>query len=155
MPWVAFAVLILIWASLSGGGAASWAVGLPALFLALWAKRRISRLPPFRIALARIPVFAAYFFWESTHGGVDVALRALRPSMPLAPKMHTHRFRLKNEVAQIFFAHAVSLLPGTLSADYREGSVELHLLDGKLSGEKELQRLERQIALLFGEEGHV
>ena len=87
---------------------------------------------------------------ESLRGGVDVALRALHPRLPLAPALLAYDLRLAPGLARIFMVNVVSLLPGTLSADLSGSGLSVHVLDRNLPVQHQLQALEQQVAMLFG-----
>lgn len=96
--------------------------------------------------------FIPYFLKQSILGGWDIARRAFMREIPLAPSMLEYPARLRNPTARLFFTHVISLLPGTLSADSRDGVILIHALIGS---EPELRaataKLEARVADLFGE----
>jgi multicomponent Na+:H+ antiporter subunit E len=71
--------------------------------------------------------------------------------MALCPDLIDYRLALSTEAARIFTADAVSLLPGTLSADLRGNLVSIHALDRGADPVPELRRLERRVAGVFRE----
>jgi multicomponent Na+:H+ antiporter subunit E len=90
-----------------------------------------------------------FFLWQSLYGGVDVALRALRPRMPLAPAMLDYRLRLPPGPAPVMLASLVSLMPGTLAVVSGE-RLKVHVLDVNSDYQGELELLEVQVAWVFG-----
>jgi multicomponent Na+:H+ antiporter subunit E len=60
--------------------------------------------------------------------------------------------RLQRPDARVFFVDGISLLPGTLSADLRDGVLLVHALDTKDAVSASLRRLEERVADLFGEQ---
>ncbi len=94
--------------------------------------------------------FAGYFLVNSVLGGVDVAMRALKPSMPIDPRFVSYPLRLTDVSARVLFANTLSLLPGTLSAQLSGDTLVVHALDcsGDVIGE--IAQVEERVAGVFG-----
>lgn len=104
------------------------------------------------MVLSSIPGFVWYFVANSLRGGFDVAQRVFRPRLAIAPGFLIYRTRLRHPTAQVFFLNLISLLPGTLSADFAEPDrITIHALDTNGDNHRELARLEDQVARLFHE----
>ncbi len=131
-------------------GAPSWAFGMLVILFALGASLLIAPPHGHHIRLVGLVRFAVFFLRESLRGGVDVALRALHPRLPLAPALLAYDLRLAPGPARIFMVNVVSLLPGTLSADLSESGLSVHVLDRNLPVQHQLQALEQRVAMLFG-----
>lgn len=93
--------------------------------------------------------FLPYFLWQSLIGGWDVATRALRPDLRIAPAFLPYTTRLPPGPARVFFFDTITLLPGTLSAELEEDRVVVHVVDVGTSPQEGLEDLERRVALLF------
>ncbi len=139
-----------LWTLLAGFEPASWIIGVPAVLLATWTHGRLTRASGPALKLGGLLVFIAYFLWQSVRGGVDVAWRILRPRMRIAPGLQTYRIRLSDPAARVLFLDCVSLLPGSLGADMREGVISVHAIDASLDLAPELEELETRIAAIFG-----
>ncbi|NEV64380.1 Na+/H+ antiporter subunit E [Thiorhodococcus minor] len=141
-----------LWLILAGWDPASWIIGLPSVLLAAWLYGRLARqarLPSARLTLG----FLSFFLIESVHAGTDVARRILRPRMRISPGLQTYRMRLANPTARVVFLDSISLLPGTLSADFvNREEIQVHALDATVDLAPELDDLERRVGRLFGEE---
>ena len=139
---------LLWWIVTEGTG--SWAFGIPVILLAAAARRflqpvRGTGLHP--LALLR---FVGFFLYESLRAGIDVARRALSPQMHLAPALLEYRLLLPAGAPRVFLVDTLSLLPGTLCTELRDDVVCLHVLDAGLPIERELRKVERYVAALFG-----
>ncbi|MCA9400576.1 MAG: Na+/H+ antiporter subunit E, partial [Candidatus Omnitrophica bacterium] len=104
-----------------------------------------------KINIVQIFPFFLFFIHQSILGGWDVIRRAFHPSCPLAPGFIKYQLKVQDPTAQVFFANAISLLPGTFSADLDERSIAIHVLDETLPNVQSLKNLERKVAALFGE----
>ena len=97
-------VLSLLWWLITEG-AGGWAVGTPVILLALGASYWLQPEPRVRLRPAGLLRFAGFFLVQSLRAGLDVALRAFRPSMPLYPALQEYRLRLA------LLAHTHGALP--------------------------------------------
>jgi multicomponent Na+:H+ antiporter subunit E len=141
---------------IAGSDPGSWIIGAPAVLFASWVSLRLraAAVGPDRngMRLGGLLRFAPFFAIESIRGGLDVAQRVMRPQLRINPGFQSYRPRLSDPIARVVFLDSISLLPGTLSADMREGVIQVHALDARSDLAPELARLERRIADLFGEQ---
>jgi multicomponent Na+:H+ antiporter subunit E len=143
-------LLASLWWIIVQGRADAWLIGLPAVVLATMASVDLSghRLP--RGSLVGLIGFVALFLRESVSGGVDVARRTLTPKLNIHPGFTRYRVHLNDPLGRVLLINCISLLPGTLAADYDGDHVDLHMLDSRVDPKLELLRLEQAIAGLFG-----
>jgi len=143
-------LLAALWALLTHGDPASWIIGLPAVVASVWITLLLEppnvRWPQPTGLLGFVP----WFVKASVLAGVDVAQRAFSPTLQLAPAMLHYRPRLPEGAPRIFFANCISLLPGTLTADWEGTVLSIHVIDETLDNHGDLQRLEQRVARLFG-----
>lgn len=131
-----------LWAILSGGE--GWVVGVPAILIATAAVPLIT--PASRWSLPGLARFIPYFLWNSLRGGVDVAARALHPGLPIDPAVLHYEMRLDSTAARVLMANAVTLLPGTLSADLQGNVLSVHVLNASSPVMDMLDTLESRVA---------
>jgi len=141
-------LLGLLWWLFTRGDPVAWLIGIPTLLAALWASWVL--LPPTSWSIAGLARFVPYFLRRSLEAGVDVALRALRPRPSLRPELLEYRFRLPPGPARVFMAGAITLLPGTLSAELSGDSVTVHVLAADPRRRRELAQLEERVGNIFG-----
>lgn len=149
------AVLTLVWYVLTDNS--GWGFGAVAVALATLASLMILPPKPARWSPLGLIWFLSYFLKESLQGGLDIAMRALHPKLPLRPVWIDYRLRLSEETARVLFVMTISLLPGTLSADWEGDTVTVHALTPAAGSG--LSHLEERIAALFAltlveERGH-
>lgn len=139
----------LFWVLLGGGSPGSWTVGAPMVAAATLISLRLWHGPP--LSLSGLLRFLPWFARQSLAGAVDVAVRALRPEMPLAPGTVHHDLRLPADGAsRIALANVISMLPGTLSADLDGDELVIHALDTRQDLHGMVTGLEPRIAAVFG-----
>ncbi len=144
---VRITVYALLWGILSGFEVSSWALGVPAVLAAT--ALSLGLMGPVSFRTGPVLTFVAYFVWHSIQGAVDVARRALAPSLRLAPALLFYRTTLPPGLPRVLFMNSISLTPGTLSADIRDDTVWVHVLDGGSDHEAALASLERRLARVF------
>jgi multicomponent Na+:H+ antiporter subunit E len=142
--------LALVWYALTDGVPSSWAIGVPVVLIAALASLGLAPEPLPRLRLIPLLAFVPFFIVQSVRGGADVAWRALRPAMPLAPGFTTFPLTAMAPAERIAFALIVSLLPGTLSARLEADELRVHVLDARLPIEESLARLSDRLARVFG-----
>ena len=148
-----FARLVLfsvIWCVLVGLDGRSWIIGLPAVIAAtccslLFAPQCLCPVSP--LGLIRfIPFFLNLSFW----GGCDVMRRALTPAMPMNPGLVRYQVSLPEVPQQVLLLNCISLLPGTISADFDKQCITIHTIDRDMPIWSTVHLLERRVAALFG-----
>lgn len=143
-------VFVVLWWVLSEGDASSWLFGVPFVVFASAASLKLTPKRDWRLQPLSAVRFAWFFATQSVVGGVDVALRALRPSMPLEPAFVEYPVRLPGQAARVLLANTVSLLPGTLSSGLEGDTLIMHVLDHTQPIVAEVARVEEHIAATMG-----
>ncbi len=141
------AFFTLLWWLLTEGQPGSWSIGLLFILSATLLSARLT--PPTPRSLPALLRFIPFFLSHSLKGGIDVAWRALHPSLPIAPLVIDYPLRLADAHAQVFMANTTSLLPGTLSVSLDNKTLQVHVLDGHGNYRQALQTLEQRVAELY------
>jgi len=141
-------LFLLIWWILTDGAVQSWWIGAPAVLLAVIAS--IVQLPPMPFVWLELLRFVPSFLLRSLLGGVDVAWRAFHPRMPIAPDLIAYPLRLPSGLPQVFMINTISLLPGTLSAEFNQNLLKVHVLDSQQDFLEEMKMVEQSVARIFG-----
>jgi multicomponent Na+:H+ antiporter subunit E len=147
---IAFTLIAVLWYVLSDGDLSSWKLGVPAAMAAALLVALQPLLRPVRVSLSGTLHFLAFFIVQSVRGGIDVALRALRPSLPLAPGLVDYATRLPRGPARTFLVAVIGLLPGTLTVRISGDRLTVHVLDKAMPVMASLAQLEQRIAGMFG-----
>jgi len=137
-----------VWIVLTGGSLYGWPVALVTLVAATASS--LALVPPgrWRVSPLGLARFVPFFLAHSVRAGLDIALRAFRPTMPIRPGFATFRTQLPPGPARTFFAAVVSLFPGTVSVNLEGDTLHLHLLDTRDPIEPALRGLERRVAAI-------
>ena len=146
--WFRAILFSLVWWILTNGAMDSWLVGVPVILVATLVS--VALLPPSSWSFKGIVRFMPFFLWRSLYGGVDVAILALHPRLPIAPGMYDHPWRLPPGMSRVFMANTVSLLPGTLSTELDDKYLRVHVLDHTSDFASQLRVIEIYVANVFG-----
>ena len=141
--------LVLLWGVLTGWRAEGWVFGVPAVALGTASLLMLPASPGWRLSPVGLVVFVLWFAWQALRGGVDVALRAFAPRMGLSPGFRDHTLTLPEGAPRLVFVNAISLLPGTLSADLSGDRLSVHMIDTRSDLDAELAALEARVRALF------
>ncbi len=128
-------ILFAFWLALVGReslhvGLAHLGAGAVATVFATWASLRL--LPPTASRVRPLALFhlVLRFARQSASAGVDVALRALSPTVRIRPGTILFRSDLPSAESTQFFAAFTSLVPSTLPLETRpDGTILYHCLD--------------------------
>lgn len=140
-------LIAFLWWSISDGVNASWMVGIPAGVIALYVSFLL--LPPNSFNGFALLKFIPFFIKHSLSGGIDVARRAFRPSLPLNPDMITFETTLSSGLPRFFMLCVINLLPGTLTTIYEANHLQIHILDKQSNFMQELKTIESHVAAIF------
>jgi multicomponent Na+:H+ antiporter subunit E len=142
-------MMLMLWLILTGGELKTWWFGLPSAGIVAVISTRLQKTAH-RWSVKGLLRFVPFFVLQSLEGGFDVARRALHPRMPLEPVMVSYSVRLPEGPASVFLGAVISLLPGTLTAEMKDGFLFVHVLDAGLPAAQKLQILEQRVGGLFG-----
>jgi len=84
-----------------------------------------------------VPIFLYYVF----KANLDVAYRVIHPLLPINPGIVKIKTELKSEIAQAMLANSITLTPGTLSVDIKDGFMYVHWIDVKSQDVEEATRI--------------
>ena len=86
------------------------------------------------------PSFALWLAWALVQSNIDVALRILNPSLPIAPRVIRVKASQKTHLGQAIYANSITLTPGTVSVDIEDGMIEVHALTEESARELQIGR---------------
>lgn len=173
MKWVTALVLRatvlgVVWVSFAGWDLAYLGYGVVSVAAAT--ALSLALLPPSQPDIRRWPrrvwhslVLAGWFLGKSVSGGVDVAIRALKPTPDITPAVVTVPVAVPPGPARQLALLLMNLMPGTMvqqvvddsdlpadSPGARVTAAKLHTLSRSLAPEQQWQQLERKVAAAYG-----
>jgi multicomponent Na+:H+ antiporter subunit E len=124
-------ILFLFWVGLTAS--VHWEellVGLISALVTSWASLKlVPDNPGERLSLISWMKFIPVLLWEIVVANIDVAKRVLAPKIRVNPGFVTIPTSLKSPRKKWFLAHAITLTPGTVTADIFEDSLLVHWID--------------------------
>ncbi len=142
-------LLGVLWWVLTGQAAPLSLLGVLGVALAALLSFHLAPSPVWTWTFVPWLRFFQFFLWQSFLGGLDVALRALRPGPAVEPLVIEYALQVRGDEARIFFLLVVSLLPGTAAVDLRGEVAFIHVLDRSLLRKELLKDLENRVYPLF------
>jgi multicomponent Na+:H+ antiporter subunit E len=125
-----FVALLVFWLILEGANPPGLLIGLPAAALATWISIRLVPPQGGYISPAGLLAFFGHFLWGSLVAGIDLAIRALHPRLPLRTGFVSCPCAISRGPRRDLFLATSSLMPGSLPVeDEGDGLIILHALD--------------------------
>jgi multicomponent Na+:H+ antiporter subunit E len=144
--------LFLLWSTLIGFGLTDSIAG--ALTSLVAARSSLWLLPrgTLRVRPGGAITLALHLAGQAIGAGIDIARRALAPSLPIQPGFIAYPTRLPAGLARDLFAATTSLLPGTLpSGNDHDGALLVHCVDVDRPLAAKLAHDEARAARAFGD----
>ena len=98
---------------------------------------------------------APWFIWQIISANLHVAYLALSPKMPINPQIISFKTKLESELSYVAMANSITLTPGTITVDIKDGEFFVHALSQKVADDLNTGEMEDKIAYVFMEAGHV
>lgn len=110
--------------------------GAVAVLLTVLIARRLKILDeeavPFELNL-RLIVFLPWLAWEVVKANLQVAKTILSPSMPIRPHLIRVPADQRTTIGKVTLANTITITPGTISLDLRDGVILVHCLDDEMA----------------------
>jgi multicomponent Na+:H+ antiporter subunit E len=141
----------VFWLVLAGGGVKDIPVGVLAAIVAAWVSLRLLPAGSYSFRPVAVAQLAVRFLYQSISAGIDVAVRALHPRLPLRPGFVVYRPHLPPGPTRDGFCTMTSLVPGTLPCGPDEdGNLVIHSLDAAQSVIDQMAAEEAAFIRAFG-----
>ena len=148
---VAMAAVWLLWSGHYDPLLLSFGAVSLALVLAISIRMRIvdDEGAPVQLPLGLV-LYLPWLFLEIAKANVDVALRILKPGLPISPRVFKVRAGQRTDVGRAIYANSITLAPGTVTIATDGDELTIHALtreaaDGVLTGE-----MDRRVARVEG-----
>ena len=102
--------------------------------------------------------FIAYIPWltyQIIQANIYVAYLALSPKMPIDPQILRFRTKLESDISWVTLANSITLTPGTITMDIKNGEFFVHALDRKVADDLHAGDMEDRVAHIFMEADHI
>ncbi len=100
-------------------------------------------------------IYLMVFFAELIKSNIDVALRVVRPSLPINPGIVKTKTVLKSKMARMILTNSITLTPGTLTVDIEDDIIYIHWIDVEsedisVATEKIVKKFEKILVKIYG-----
>lgn len=83
---------------------------------------------------------------------IQVATMILRNNPPLDPVVVELPVKMQRSTAQVLFANSITLTPGTITVDIKDGTAIVHALSKESCGSLLTHELHNRVAAIFSEQ---
>lgn len=140
-----------LWLLLTRAESADLAIGVATAGAAAWVSARLLPVRSTGLRIGAFVPFAIRVVRQSFVAGIDVARRALAPSLPMRPGFVSHRLELPDGPARDVFCALTSLAPGAVPAGTDEdGALVVHTIDERWPVAAQLADDEARFARALG-----
>jgi multicomponent Na+:H+ antiporter subunit E len=101
--------------------------------------------------LARLTLYVPWLLWEVVKANIDVARIILSPSMPISPRIIRVKVLQKTDFGLALYANSITLTPGTITLDVRDGAFLVHALTTDTAAGVRTGDMDRRCAKVEGE----
>ena len=101
------------------------------------------------IRWTRLLTFLPWLFGRILVSGLHMSYLILHPKLPIAPTLTRQRTTLGHEPGIVLLGNAVTLTPGTVTAEVNSEGLVVHAMDDESLEDLSSLRLERQVAKVF------
>ena len=102
--------------------------------------------------LPRLLLYIPWLSWAVFRANLDVALRILKPGLPISPRMVKVKAGQKTHLGMVAYANSITLTPGTVSVDLLEdGEITVHALTREAAEDLQTGVMDRRVVRLEGE----
>lgn len=102
--------------------------------------------------------FIKYIPWllhQILLANIHVASLVLSPKMPINPRVLTFKTKLETDISNVTLANSITLTPGTITMDIRDGVFYVHALSQKVADDLNAGEMEDRVAHIFMEADHL
>lgn len=113
------------------------------------------RVGDMRIVAWRFITYIPWLLYQILMSNIHVASLVLRRKMPIDPKIVTFKTKLETDISCVTLANSITLTPGTITMEIRDGVYYVHALSKKVADELRAGEMEDRVAHIFMEADHL
>lgn len=111
--------------------------------------RQPSHEDAYLFAFRTLP-YLPWLLWEIVKANVDVAKCIVGRETGIAPRLIRVKASQRTVVGEVVYANSITLTPGTISLDLREGEILVHALTAESAAGVETGEMDRRVTALEG-----
>ncbi|NVM21645.1 MAG: Na+/H+ antiporter subunit E [Desulfobacterales bacterium] len=113
------------------------------------------RVGDMRIVTARFIAYIPWLIEQIVLANIHVASLVLRPKMPIDPQIIEFKTKLETDISCVTLANSITLTPGTITIDIKDGVYYVHALSQKVADDLNAGEMEDRVAHIFMEADHL
>ena len=95
-------------------------------------------------------VYAPWLLWQIVRANLAVARIIVDPRLPISPRLVRIQASQKTDLGLAIHANSITLTPGTLCLDVRQGTILVHALTREAAEELQAGEMDRRVTRLEG-----
>jgi len=113
------------------------------------------RVGDMRVVAGRFITYIPWLLYQILMSNIHVASLVLRRKMPIDPKIVSFKTKLETDISCVTLANSITLTPGTITMEIRDGVYYVHALSKKVADELKAGEMEDRVAHIFMEADHL
>ncbi len=113
------------------------------------------RIGDYGLVVRRFLSYAPWLIYQIILSNFHVAALALKPNLPVDPHVMKFKTKLETDISWVTLANSITLTPGTITMDIKDGEFYVHALDKKVADDLDTGEMEDRIAHIFMEADHI
>ncbi len=93
----------------------------------------------------RALVYWPWLFWEIVKSNIEVARLILAPRLAISPTVIKVKASQLDELGHVIYANSITLTPGTVSIDVRDGTIEVHAITREMAEALQNGEMDRRV----------
>ena len=93
--------------------------------------------------------YLPWLFYEILLANFHVARMVLDPRMPIDPRLVEFQSKLEGDIPMTVLGNSITLTPGTITVDIREGKFLVHALTQKVADDLLSGKMEERVANIY------
>ena len=103
------------------------------------------------IEVIRFIKYIPWLLYQIVLSNIYVARLVMNPNMPIDPQVIRFKTKLKKNISMVTFANSITITPGTITADIKEGEFYVHCISRKVADDLPGE-MEDRVAHIFMED---
>jgi multicomponent Na+:H+ antiporter subunit E len=113
------------------------------------------RVGEIRVIVQRFIAYIPWLTYQIIQANIYVAYLALSPKMPIDPQILRFSTKLESDISWVTLANSITLTPGTITMDIKNGEFFVHALDKRVADDLRAGEMEDKVAHIFMEADHI
>jgi multicomponent Na+:H+ antiporter subunit E len=108
-----------------------------------------------KVIFQRFIAYIPWLLYQIVSSNIHVALIALSKKNPIDPRIIRFKTKLESDISWVTLANSITLTPGTITMDIKDGEFFVHALDKKVADDLHAGEMEDRVAHVFMEADHI